>query len=94
MRFNASTSRNLPIFNLGLTNRKPITNSLYLLQYLEPLTGPVRISVVESLSESVGSLKEKIAGEIQLPCKQTETEWEDGFFKRQYIACLLQRWRR
>ncbi|KAK0591411.1 hypothetical protein LWI29_001347 [Acer saccharum] len=40
------------------------------------LKGQVLEIVVQSLSETVGSLKEKISGEIQLPCKQTEIKWK------------------
>lgn len=36
---------------------------------------------VESLSESVGSLKEKIAGEIQLPANKQKLSGKAGFFK-------------
>ncbi|KAK1577612.1 hypothetical protein Q3G72_023270 [Acer saccharum] len=43
------------------------------------LKGQVLEIVVQSLSETVGSLKEKISGEIQLPCKQTEIKWKSWF---------------
>lgn len=61
------------------------------------LQGPVRITIsvpnegnlkgqlleitVRSLSESVGSLKEKIAGEVQLPANKQKLSGKAGFLK-------------
>lgn len=45
------------------------------------LKGQVLEISVESLSESVGSLKEKIAGEIQLPANKQKLSGKAGFFK-------------
>ncbi|KAI3713754.1 hypothetical protein L1987_72340 [Smallanthus sonchifolius] len=45
------------------------------------LKGQILEITVESLSESVGSLKEKIAGEIQLPANKQKLSGKAGFFK-------------
>ncbi|KAJ0427901.1 putative Ubiquitin-like domain, splicing factor 3A subunit 1, Ubiquitin-like domain superfamily [Helianthus annuus] len=45
------------------------------------LKGQILEITVESLSESVSSLKEKIAGEIQLPANKQKLSGKAGFFK-------------
>lgn len=45
------------------------------------LKGQVLEITVQSLSESVSSLKEKIAGEIQLPANKQKLSGKAGFLK-------------
>ena len=45
------------------------------------LKGQTLEIVVQSLSETVGSLKEKIAGEIQLPANKQKLSGKAGFLK-------------
>lgn len=45
------------------------------------LKGQVLEIAVQSLSETVGSLKEKIAGEIQLPANKQKLSGKPGFLK-------------
>lgn len=45
------------------------------------LKGQVLEIVVQSLSETVGSLKEKIAGEVQLPANKQKLSGKPGFLK-------------
>lgn len=45
------------------------------------LKGQILEITIESLSESVSSLKEKIAGEIQLPANKQKLSGKAGFFK-------------
>lgn len=45
------------------------------------LKGQVLEIAVQSLSETVGSLKEKIAGEIQLPANKQKLSGKAGFLK-------------
>lgn len=45
------------------------------------LKGKVLEITVQSLSETVGSLKEKIAGEIQLPANKQKLSGKAGFLK-------------
>jgi splicing factor 3A subunit 1 len=45
------------------------------------LKGQVLEITVQSLSETVGSLKEKIAGEIQLPANKQKLSGKPGFLK-------------
>ncbi|XP_059652797.1 probable splicing factor 3A subunit 1 [Cornus florida] len=45
------------------------------------LKGQVLEITVQSLSETIGSLKEKIAGEIQLPANKQKLSGKAGFFK-------------
>ena len=45
------------------------------------LNGQVLEIMMQSLSETVGSLKEKIAGEIQLPANKQKLSGKAGFLK-------------
>lgn len=45
------------------------------------LRGQVLEITVQSLAETVGSLKEKIAGEIQLPANKQKLSGKPGFLK-------------
>lgn len=45
------------------------------------LKGQILEIVVQSLSETVGSLKEKISGEIQLPANKQKLSGKAGFLK-------------
>ena len=45
------------------------------------LKGQVLEITVQSLSETIGSLKEKISGEIQLPANKQKLSGKSGFLK-------------